>query len=128
MPYLRSKKTCIFDSIPCGVWFWCQNISATTKGVWSIFLHKDLIHESMAMVENSASPSFIENSCPGENCLSKTEGNGAKTSLIYKECMPRPTKSRSGGVGGYACCVPGCYNNCKKQRRATRKSCCAKNG
>ena len=69
--------------------------------------------------KNSASPSFIENSCPGENCLSKTEGNGAKTSLIYKECMPRPTKSRSGGVGGYTCCVPGCYNNSKKQRNVS---------
>ena len=69
--------------------------------------------------KNSASPSFIENLCPGENCLSKTEGNGAKTSLIYKDCMPRPTKSRSGGVGGYTCCVPGCYNNSKKQRNVS---------
>ena len=43
MPYLRSKKTCIFNTISCRV---CSYISFTTKGVWSIFLLKDLIHKN----------------------------------------------------------------------------------
>lgn len=40
MPYLISKKTCIFNIIPCRVWFWCQNISTALKGVCRIFLHR----------------------------------------------------------------------------------------
>ena len=29
------------ENVPCGAWFWCQDFSATMKGVLSIFLLKD---------------------------------------------------------------------------------------
>ena len=64
----------------------------------------------------SANPSFFENSCPGNHCFIKTKDSEAAASFTSEGSRPRHTKRKSGGAGGYTCCVPGCYNNSKKQK------------
>ena len=92
----------------------------------------DLIEET-----TSAKPSFFKSSCPGIHCFSKTKERAA-TAAFTSEDRPRPTKRQSGGAGGYTCCVPGCYNDSKKQKglsfmyfqlaRAKKNDCYAKGG
>ena len=64
----------------------------------------------------SANLSFFENSCPGNHCFIKTKDSEAAASFTSEGSRPRHTKRKSGGAGGYTCCVLGCYNNSKKQK------------
>ena len=86
----------------------------------------------------SANPSFFEHSCPGNHCFIKTNDSEAAASFTSEGSRPRHTKRKSGGAGGYTCCVPGCYNNSKKQKglsfhvfpagKSKEKDCYAKGG
>ena len=42
----REKSSRLAEAIPCRARLWCEDVSATTEGVWSIFLAKDFIHKT----------------------------------------------------------------------------------
>ena len=61
-------------------------------------------------------PSFFQNSCPGS--ADAEEGEMARGSRRSAEDVDGPNTSsrKSGGSGGFTCCVPNCFNNSKRNR------------
>ena len=59
------------------------------------------------------SPSFFQSSCTG-NASEEEKTVGEIPEKVNGDGGSRPRKTRSGGLGGYTCCVPGCFNNSKR--------------
>ena len=49
--------------------------------------------------------SSLQNSCPGLHAVDRSELSSITT---------KTTAHKRGGTGGFTCCVPGCFNNNKR--------------
>ena len=71
------------------------------------------VNNSGHIFNEDHSSSIFQNSCAG-NASEEEKAVGEIREKVNGNGGSRPRKTRSGGLGGYTCCVPGCFNNSKR--------------
>ncbi|MCP4923277.1 MAG: THAP domain-containing protein, partial [bacterium] len=75
---------------------------------------KNVVNE--ANLAEDHCPSFFQNSCPGSGDTEDAEIAEESTRSAEDVDGPNSTSRRSGGLGGFTCCVPNCFSNSKKNK------------
>ena len=95
------------------VWFSVRK--AQNSSIVYALIRPEIMESSVKIshvLKEDYSPSFFQNSCPGNRRQDDRDG---EEFTAQKVDSGRPLQKRAGGNGGYTCCIPGCFNNSKRE-------------